>query len=110
MKGTVKSKAEMERLFNEGRRSSSSVLSVITAPAAGKTGRVAFIAGKKLGVAPLRSRCKRVMRAAAAELGSPWQGYDVVFIARRRVATAQHRKVLSEMRKCLENAGVKLDV
>lgn len=110
MKGTVKSKAEMERLFHEGRRSSSSLLSVIIAPAACENGRVAFIAGKKLGVAPLRSRCKRVMRAAAAELGFPRQGHDVVFIARRRVATADHRKVLSEMRKCLENGGVELDV
>lgn len=111
MKGTVKSKAEMERLFQEGRRSSSSVLTVIAAPAAvGSCGRVAFIAGKKLGVAPLRSRCKRVMRAAAAELGSPWNDLDIVFIAKRRVAWADHGKLLKEMRKCLEGVGFEFDV
>ena len=102
----MKSKAEMERLFSEGRRSSSSVLSVIAAPANESSGRVAFIAGKKLGVAPLRSRCKRVMRATARELGMPWQDFDVVFIARRRVATADHAKVLKDMKMCLEKAGV----
>ena len=69
-------------------------------------GRLGFIAGKKLGVAPLRSRCKRVMRASAAELGGPWNGFDVVFIARRKVATADHAKVIHEMQKCLVDLGV----
>lgn len=110
MKGTVKSKAEMERLFQEGRRSSSSLLTVISAPAAGSCGRIAFIAGKKLGVAPLRSRCKRVMRATAAELGAPWPALDVVFVAKRRVAYADHRRLVKEMRRCLECAGVEFDV
>ena len=55
MRGTVKSKDDMERLFREGRRSSSYLMNVIVAPAAGTNpqGRWAFIAGKKLGVVPI---------------------------------------------------------
>lgn len=109
MQGTVKSKVEMERLFREGRRSSSSMLTVIAAPSSSEKGRWAFIAGKKLGVAPLRSRCKRVMRAAAAGLDGPWAGYDVVFIAKRRVATAKQSKVIKEMSKCLKEQGVLIE-
>lgn len=108
MRGTVKSKDDMERLFREGRRSSSYLMNVIVAPAAGTNpqGRWAFIAGKKLGCAPLRSRCKRVMRAAAAELGGPWPQLDVVFVARSKIATAEHQAVLKDMSKCLGKLGV----
>ena len=98
----------MERLFREGRRSSSSLLSVLVMPSqdSKSTGRCAYVAGKKLGVAPLRSRCKRVMRATSCELGAPWDGLDVVFIAKRRIANADHSYVVKDMRKALEKAGV----
>lgn len=109
MRGTIKSKVEMERLFREGRRSSSSLLTVIVAPSSSEVGRWAFIAGKKLGIAPLRSRCKRVMRAAAAGLDGPWPGFDAVFIARRRVATAKPEKIAKEMSRCLKEQGVFAD-
>lgn len=69
-------------------------------------GRCAFIAGKKLGSAPFRSRCKRVMRAAARELSLPCQGYDLVFIARRKLAFAAHGKVLDQMSASLAKLGV----
>ena len=108
MRGTVKSKDDMERLFREGRRSSSYLMNVIVAPAAGANpqGRWAFIAGKKLGCAPLRNRCKRVMRAAAAELGGPWPQLDVVFVARHKLAFADHRSVVAEMQRCPRKLGV----
>lgn len=108
MKGTIKSKDEMERLFRTGRRSSSYLMAIIVSveDAPVEEGRCAFVAGKKLGKAPLRSRCKRVMREASRELGAPWEGVDVVFIARRRIAHARHGKVLAQMRKQLGELGV----
>ena len=99
----------MERLFREGRRSSSYLLSTLCYPSpAGfkDCGRMGFIAGKKLGVAPYRCRCKRVMRAAATELGGPWPGLDVVFIARSKTGRADHAKLVREMRKCLTELEV----
>lgn len=69
-------------------------------------GRCAFVAGKKLGVAPFRNRCKRVMREAARGLGAPWSGYDVVFNARRKVAVAPHDQLVRVMRKQLAELGV----
>ena len=109
MKGTIKSKQEIERLFKQGRRSSCRYCSLIIAPSPLPGGRCAFIAGKKLGVAPLRSRCKRVMRAAARELGAPWMGVDVVFIAKKSVATAAHDDVVRQMGRALKQAGVVAD-
>lgn len=108
MKGTIKSKDEMERLFRAGRRSSSYLMAVIVSPevSPAESGRCAFVAGKKLGKAPLRARCKRVMRATSRELGAPWDGTDVVFVARRKIAHARHDKVLAQMRKQLQELGV----
>lgn len=108
MKGTIKSKDDVERLFRKGRRSSSYLMTVLSAPASeiDGLGRCAFIAGKKLGPAPVRNRCKRVMRHVAAELGAPWVGYDVAFIAHRGVATASHEECVEAMRKLLQKAGI----
>ena len=108
VQGTIKSRQDIERLFQTGRRSSSSFLTIITAPSpsSSEAGRCAFIAGKKLGVAPLRNRCKRVMRAAAAECGAPWEGFDVVFVARRKAAYGNTDALRRSLRKQLNDLGV----
>lgn len=107
MKGTIKSKGEMERLFRTGRRSSSYLMTVLSCEAGeGREGRCAFVAGKKLGPAPLRNRCKRVLRSAASELGAPWEGHDLVFVARRKVARADHAKVVEQMASQLSELGI----
>ncbi len=108
MRGTIKSKQEVERLFRRGKRVSSSVATILYLPAENtdEPGRCAFIAGKKLGDAPLRSRCKRVMREVTRELGAPWNGYDIVFVARKAVAFEPHETCLREMRRSLNEAGV----
>lgn len=107
MKGTIKSKEDVERLFSQGRRSTSSSMTIIVAERNNPdNGRCAFIAGKKLGNAPFRSRCKRVMRALAKDLGAPWDGYDVVFLARRGVAFGEHDELVSQARTLLAKLGV----
>ena len=85
MQGTVKSHEDMDRLFKHGKRTfGKMVMARIAKTPEGRdlSGRVAFIAGKRLGNAVLRNRCKRVMREAVRQTGGPWPGYDVAFIAR----------------------------
>lgn len=107
MRGTIKSKEDIERLFQAGRRFSSSSLTVIALEnPASKSGRCAFIAGKKLGNAPFRNRCKRVLRQTAHNLDAPFKGFDVVFMARRPAATKDHRKVEEEARTLLSKLKV----
>jgi ribonuclease P protein component len=82
---TIKSPSEMERVFRVSRRGSHSLLIVLiseTPDGRDPGGRVAFIAGKKLGGAVIRNRSKRVMREAVRRTGGPWAGHDVVLIAR----------------------------
>jgi putative membrane protein insertion efficiency factor/ribonuclease P protein component len=100
MKGTIKSKDQITELFAHAEKFSAASMMALflpvgcgTAKAAGRgsasealvkpAGRVAYIAGKKLGTAPLRNRAKRRLREAAVLQGAPWSGYDVVLVARK---------------------------
>ena len=69
-------------------------------------GRVAFIAGKKLGNAVWRNRAKRRMREACRQAGGPFPGYDVAFVARKRIDDADFSEVVDSVNKGLTKAGV----
>ena len=69
-------------------------------------GRVAFIAGKRLGNAVWRNRAKRRMRAVCAQLDGPFPGYDVAFIAKRSVTDAQFSDMVEHVLKVLMKAKV----
>ena len=64
---TIKSSDQISEIFNLGVRFSSGEIRIIvkqTDDQRDPSGRVAFIAGKKLGNAVVRNRSKRVMREA----------------------------------------------
>lgn len=95
---TIKSNKEVDRLFKEGKRANTPLVAARIAPTPeerGHHGRVAFVAGKKLGNAVFRNRCKRVMRVMVRDVGGPWPGYDIVFIARAQTPYA-HREDLEK--------------
>lgn len=102
MRGTIKSTDEIDTLFKTAQRISTANLIVLLSETKGKrglTGRVAFIAGKRLGSAPLRNRAKRLMREAAFYAQAPWDGFDVVFIARNETASAKLVELVKDMEK-----------
>ena len=98
---TIKSSTEISYIFANGKRftASSIVLLVQKKAQHDQKGRVAFVAGKKLGNAVWRNAAKRRMRAVCRHLGGPWDGYDVVFIARKSTTSSEYSKVLSASRK-----------
>jgi len=105
----IKSTREIDTLFRQGTRASSSLVTALSMPVderRGPQGRVAFVAGKKLGGAVVRNRCKRVLRASAARAGGPWPGLDVVLIARQGLATAGVSDVDAAFRDVLRRLGM----
>ncbi len=63
----------------------------------GQYGRVAFIAGKRLGNAVWRNGAKRRMRAICHDLHNDWDGYDVLFVARMNILSAPYQRVLASI-------------
>ena len=111
MKSTIKSSADISLLFSRGKRFSTPFLTVMVLERSEQHdhesdhGRVAFIAGKKTGNAVWRNGAKRRMRAIVHDLGGPWPGYDVVFLARAPLLKASYSKVSTACEKALAKAG-----
>lgn len=114
---TIKSSSEISNLFAVGRRLKTPYLTFIVSEAAEENGavrvrqhdrygRVAFIAGKKLGNAVWRNKAKRRMRALCQDLGGPWEGYDVIFLAKSTLTASNYSKVLKACDKTLSSSFI----
>jgi len=107
--GTIKSSREIDTVFREARRSAHPLIIVLARPTPegrGLSGRVAFIAGKKLGNAVIRNRSKRVLRESARRSEAPWRGYDVLLIARPATREAASEALDAALRTQLSKLGV----
>lgn len=107
MKGTIKTKGEIDALFLNGTKVNGKgfLLIFIETSERGSKGRVAFIAGKKLGSAPRRNYAKRVMRHVAHENGFPIPGIDVIFVAKKQLFDMEHSDVVSDLKRISSRFG-----
>ena len=108
----IKSSADITRVFKEGKRfgrGSSMLLVLENEGQHGQPGRVAFVAGKKLGNAVWRNRAKRRMRAACRQLADSIEGCDIVFVASKRTNDIAFSKMVDGYRKSLEQASLKAE-
>lgn len=107
---TIKSSREIDTIFRTATRVAHPLLIALiaqTPEGRGPSGRVAFIAGKKLGNAVLRNRSRRVVREAVRRAEGPWPGYDVALIARPRTATASRAELDAAMSSLTSRAGLR---
>jgi ribonuclease P protein component len=106
---TVRSSGEIDRIFSSGTRSSDDLLTVFVADSPSRfaqSGRLAFIAGRKLGNAVVRNRSKRVLREAARRSGAPWAGHDVMIVARSGLDRASFERIDRSLSRHLGRLGV----
>lgn len=106
---TIKSSSEIDRVFRTGRRVSHPLVIALVAdtpPGRDLEGRVAFIAGKRLGNAVARNRAKRVLRESARASGAPWGGADILLLARERTSQAGTEMVTEGINQVVRRAGL----
>ena len=102
---TIKSRRDFERVFSRGRRVNDALLRVrVLDVGENGEGRVAFVAGKKLGGAVYRNPCKRVLREAARSLSLPAPGYDVILFATRATHDSTPAEVSASLARMLQRA------
>jgi ribonuclease P protein component len=106
---TIKSTREIDTIFRTATRVAHPTLIALiarTPEGRGPSGRVAFIAGKKLGGAVLRNRCRRVLRETVRRAGGPWAGYDIALIARPGTASASPGDLDAALGSIIARSGV----
>ena len=91
----IKSREDISNLFSLGKRYHTPYLTLIILPndQHGLQGRVAFVAGKKLGGAVWRNGAKRRMREICRLDGGGIPGFDTVFVAKGRLLAAPYEQV-----------------
>lgn len=104
---TIKSRSEFEKVFSGGKRYNHRLvrITVLKGHGDGDSGRVAFVAPKRLGNAVFRNRCKRVLREAAHMAGLPSRGADVILFATGRTHDSSPREVSAALDGLLRRAG-----
>lgn len=106
---TVRATSEIDHAFKQGRRGGHPLVAVAALARtreADPPGRVAFVAGRKVGGAVARNRAKRVLREACRRAGGPWAGYDVILVARAQTGTAGAAELDAGLKAALRTAGV----
>jgi ribonuclease P protein component len=105
---TVRSTQEIDEIFRRGYRSVDELLTVFSSetPARyGGGGRLVFIAGRKVGNAVTRNRCKRVLREAVRRAQGPWPGMDVALVARPGLLRADSEDIDRSLARHLRRLG-----
>lgn len=105
---------EFASLMKQGKRLSTDGLSLFYAPNSGTDFRVGVSVGRKLANAVNRNRLKRRLRAAAAlGLAGTARGYDLVFVARQGLVTADFERirgaVAEALRRSVLRGGIRED-
>lgn len=106
----IKSSREIDAIFRTATRVAHPLLiALIARTQAGRdpSGRVAFIAGKRLGNAVLRNRCRRVLRETVRRACGPWPGYDVALIARPGTPTASRDELDAALKSLVKRSRMR---
>ena len=107
---TITSGTDITALFTRGRRFHATGFTLIVLPTGDRSpirsGRVAFIAGKKCGKAVWRNSAKRRMREVCRAIGGPWEGYDVLFLAKQPLMGQKYQAVCAEGLRAAKRAGL----
>ena len=93
-------------VYNKGSSMVSSLLVTYVLKNKSDMNRIGITASKKIGNAVNRNRARRIIRAAFRNCKfNLKQGYDIVFVARRKTVRSNSYKIYSVMIKQLEKLG-----
>lgn len=103
---TLNRNGDFLRLYRRGKTYTNPALVVYLQKNRAGICRIGITVSKKLGNAVCRNRCKRVIRAAYAELEPHLSGnYDIVFVARSKTKYLKSTEIKDIMYKLLKTAG-----
>ena len=104
---SLKRHKEFRYTYRVGRSQSGSLITVVYARSRSETVRIGFSVSKRVGNAVQRNRAKRRMRAALTPLLPRIPGgYNVIFVAKPDVLSAEFTALSAQMETLLRRAGL----
>lgn len=104
---TLKENRDFQRLYHKGKSFVSPVLVTYVLKNRNNNLRFGITTGKKIGKAVVRSRARRVIRAAYFELYKDIKpGFDFVFVARGKTPFVKSTQIKKAMQEHFKKAGV----
>jgi len=99
---------DVQRVYDEGESWAHPLLVMIVLPNDLDISRVGVTASRSVGGAVERNRAKRLLREAARHLYPEFQsrGWDVMLVARPKLANAGEKEVEKALSSLLERAGL----
>ncbi len=100
MKDTIKNKKYIDFLFKNGKKISTKTILIIVDENKQRVplGRVAFIAGKKIGNSPKRNYAKRIMRHAFYEANINIKNLNIIFVAKKNILNSNFLSVIDDIK------------
>jgi len=97
-KFSIKENESIQKILTRGRFFKSSTCVVYVLKNGTDKNNVAFLAGKKLGTAPVRNRAKRKLRVTMrAQWSVLLKGYDIVLIARPHLLMCEEENLRQDL-------------
>ena len=107
---TITSNRDYQRIYRRGRSYVSPVLVTYAIKTKNNNLRIGITTSKKVGKAVQRNRCRRVIRAAFAQLQADQSAsYDIIFVARTRTAYCKSYEVEKAMRDHFTKIGINMN-
>lgn len=104
---TLKENREFRRAYNRGKSFVSPDLVTYVIKNNNNNLRIGITTGKKIGSAVMRSRSRRIIRAALSSIYPDIRsGYDLVFVARAKTPFRKSTDILHSMKKHLRDADI----
>ena len=104
MKYTLRQSSEIEELFQNGKKIQTPYFMLLYLPANGDlSGKIAYIAGKKIGNAVYRNKAKRILRLLVERNGGQISGYKCALVARKQIFDVSFSDIEGIYRQKVEN-------
>ncbi|KMT21743.1 ribonuclease P protein component [Clostridium cylindrosporum] len=103
----IKRNSHFRYIYNRGKSISNDTLVLYTLKNKKDINRVGISVSKKVGNSVIRNKVKRLIRESYRVNSESFnKGYDFIFIARQRSASADYNKVESAMKHLMRKSGI----
>ncbi len=102
----LRNRNEFKQVYEQGRYLSNALISLHFYPREDQAHRIGFTAGKRLGCAVTRNRCKRRLKECYRLYREEAPcGFDIIVVARKGMVAAEWSKIVNAFRELMRRSN-----